>query len=217
MIFLEHYVTLFDSDKDTEKKEEYLNDVWNILQDTYKNIGGIANIESPEELLDRKYVWKLVTKNKEVLAVSISKTKSGGRKIFVGGCLPTPEGKAAFYKMLDEDVKRLERGAWAEVSGSMEGVYIFKLGGVPIPANLASKILKDSGKEIISVAKDGYHYTRKIGGKEYEKILFGNVPEKYRSSDWQKESEKYKADYANYVATHPEEVEARKNAHRNKR
>lgn len=215
MIFLEHYVTLFEDDE--EKKQYYLEQVWDILQDAYANIGGIANISEPEELLDKDYIWKLVTKDKKVLAVQLYKRKSGGRKIFVGGCLSTPEGKKAMYDLAREDVKRLERNAWAEVSGSMEGMYLFKLGATPIPANVSQNILSDMGKKVLSVDKDGYHYTRKIGGKEYEKIMFGNVPEKYRTTDWSEDSEKYKKYFKKYTDEHPEEVEKRKNAHRNKR
>lgn len=216
-MLLEHFVTLFDSEKDVQKKEEYLDQVWDILQDSYRAIGGIANISEPEELLDDEYIWKMVTKNKEVLAVQLYKTHGGGRKIFVGGCKATPQGKEAFYKLALEDVKRLERGAWAEVSGSMEGVYIFKLGATPIPADVSKEILNDMGKDIVSTSSDGFHYTRKIGGKPYEKIMFGNVPEKYRTTDWEETSGKYKDKYSDYVSKHPEEVEQRKNAHRNKR
>ena len=114
---VEHYVTLFDSDSDINKKEYYLYQVWDILVESYKAIGGMANVSEPEELLDGSYIWKLFTRDKKVLAVQIYKQKGGGRKIFLGGCLATPEGKEAFYKMAMEDVKRLERGAWAEVSG----------------------------------------------------------------------------------------------------
>lgn len=216
-VLLEHFVTLFDSDQDTQKKEEYLDQVWNILQESYKSIGGLANISDADELLNSEYIWKMVTKNKKVLAVQLYKTKGGGRKIFCGGCLGTPEGKSAFYKLASEDVKRLERDAWAEVSGSMEGVYIFKLGATPIPADVSEKILNDMGKSIISVSDDGFHYTRKIGGKPYEKIMFGNVPKKYRTVDWEETSKGYKNKYNDYVKSHPEEVEQRKNSHRNKR
>lgn len=213
----EHYVTLFDSDADLDKKEYYLDQVWDILTESYKAIGGMANVSEPEELLNDEYVWKLFTRNKKVLAVQLYKLKGGSRKLFLGGCLATPEGKEAFYKMAAEDVKRLERGAWAEVSGSMEGVYIFKLGATPIPADVSKKILNDMGKDVISVDKDGFHYTRKIGGKPYEKIMFGNVPKKYRVGDWDEVSQKYKDIYKNYTETHPDEVAQRKAAHRNKR
>ena len=216
-MLLEHFVTLFDSDQDTQKKEEYLDQVWDILQESYRSIGGIANISDADELLNSEYIWKMVTKNKKVLAVQLYKTKGGGRKIFCGGCLGTPEGKSAFYKLASEDVKRLERDAWAEVSGSMEGVYIFKLGATPIPADVSEKILNDMGKSIISVSDDGFHYTRKIGGKPYEKIMFGNVPKKYRTVDWEETSKDYKNKYNDYIKSHPEEVEQRKNSHRNKR
>lgn len=209
MIFIEHYLTCFEQ----SDKKPYLDDVWSILQKAYAAIGGVAGMDDKTELLDDECFWKLVRKNNRIVAVAIYKTKQGGRKIVAGGADGSPEGKQAFYDMCREEVKRVERGAWAEVSGAMEHIYLFKLNAVPIPIDIAAKILKDKGKEILSVGKDGFHYTRKIGGKPYEKIMFGNVPERYRNTkDWESESDNYRQQFKNYVTDHPEEVEARKKA-----
>ena len=75
MIFLEHYVTLFNDDNDMNTKEEYLDQVWDLLQQAYAAISGMANMKDKEELLDDNLIWKLVTKNKKVLAVEIYKNK----------------------------------------------------------------------------------------------------------------------------------------------
>lgn len=217
LIFLEHYVTLFNDDNDMNTKEEYLDQVWDLLQQAYAAISGMANMKDKEELLDDNLIWKLVTKNKKVLAVEIYKNKDNSRKMVLGGCLPTPEGKEAFYKLASENVKRMERNTWAEVSGSMEGVYLFKLGATPIPVDIASEILNDMGKDVLDTDKDGFHYTRMIGGKPYEKIMFGNVPEKYRTKNWNDSSKDYKDRFQTYAKEHPDEIENRKNKHRNKK
>jgi hypothetical protein len=216
-MLLEHYVTLFnDNDEDFEKKKQYLDQVWDVLQSSYAPIGGIANMSDPEDLLDDEFMWKLVTRGEKVVAVTICKYSGNDRKLVCGGSDGTPQGKKDFYKLCQEDADRVERNSWAEVSGSMEGVFLFKLNGVPIPVDIAKKILADRGKEIISTSKDGFHYTRDIGGKPYEKIMIGNVPEKYRDNDWNKSKNDYKKEFQDYVKAHPEEVEQRKNAHKKK-
>lgn len=217
MIFLEHFITLFnDNEQDFERKKQYLNQVWHILQDSYKSIGGIANIQNPKDLLDDEFAWKLVTRSGKVVAVTINKYNGSDRKLVCGGSNGTIQGKKDFYKLCSEDVKRIERNSWAEVSGSMEGVFLFKLNGTPIPAEIAKEILEDRGKEIISISNDGFHYTRKIGGKSYEKIMIGNVPEKYRGNDWEEESNKYRKNFNTYIQSHPEEVKRRKSTDKHK-
>ena len=207
MIFLEHYITAFDIDE----KEPYIDDVWDILQQSYKNIGGLKGMNGPEDLLDDNIIIKLVRKGGKIVACNVYNTKQGGRKLIAGGTDGSDDGKKAFYDMSKEEVKRLERNAWAEISGSMEGIYLFKLGAVPVPVEIAKKILDDKGKEILSVDPDGFHYVREIDGKPFEKIMFGNVPPKYRvTTDWDNEAKTYKNRFKQYVDTHPDEVEKRK-------
>lgn len=210
MIFIEHYLTYFDRDD----KEQYVDEVWNILQKSYASIGGLKGMSSKEDLLDNGNFWKLVRKGGKIVACNIYTTKQGGRKMVAGGTDGTPEGKKAFYDMCREEVKMVERGTWAEVSGAMEGIYLFKLNAVPIPIEIAKKILKDKHKEILSVDKDGFHYVRLIGGEPHEKIMFGNVPQRYRNTDdWEEEGNEYRNQYQDYVKAHPEEVDARKKRH----
>lgn len=208
----EHYVTLWNEPEYIDEKEKYLDEVWNLIQTAYASIGGMASMTHKEDLMDDNLMWKLVVRNGKVVCCSISKIVGNTRKM-VGGCSDgTPQGKKDFYAMCAEDVTQTKRNAWAEVSGSMEGVYLFKLNAIPIPVDIAEKILNDRGKTILRKDKDGFHYVRKIGGKLFEKIMFGNVPEQYRT-DWENESEQYRKDFKDYVSKHPEEVERRKKQH----
>lgn len=208
-LLYERYLTITEE----SEKLQYLDDVWKILTFSYAKIGGIASIQNKEQLLDSKYFWKLVRKNNKIVAVTIYKGSYTNRKLALGGSDGTPEGKQAFFNMCEEDATRVERGTWAEVSGAMKHIYIFKYGATPIPADLATKILNDVGKEVLSISKDGYHYTRRIGNQNYEKIMMGNVPQKYRTDDWEKEREEYKTKFHTYVKNHPEEVQDRRNRH----
>lgn len=214
MIIFEHYVTAFVEDE----KEQYLDAVWDILQKSYASIGGLKGLSKPEDLLDKNIMFKLVRKNNRIVACNIYNTKQGGRKLVAGGTDGSDIGKEAFYKMCAEEVKRLERNSWAEVSGSMEGVFLFKLDATPIPVDVARRILSDKGKDIISVDPDGFHYVREIDGIPMEKIMFGNVPERYRNTeDWESKSKVYRTKFDAYVKSHPDEVKQRKDRHQNKR
>lgn len=205
----EHYLTCFNADE----KEPYIDTIWDMMEKAYAPIGGIKGL-TKDELLSDDIIFKLVRKNNKIVACQIYNTKQGGRKM-IGGCTDgTDEGKKALYQMMAEDVKRIERNSWAEVSGALEHIFLFKLGAVPIPVDMAKKILADKGKRIISTDPDGFHYTREIGGTPIEKIMFGNVPAKYRNiKDWEDEKTGYRADFDRYVQAHPDEVADRKQRH----
>ena len=178
------------------KKQKYVDDVWDILQKSYAKIGGIKGLTKDEIVDDDNIMMKLVHRNGKIVACQVYNTKQGGRKIVAGGTDGTDIGKKALYDIMQEDVKRIERGSWAEVSEAMEYLYVLKFGGVPIPVDIATKILRDKGKRIISVSDDGYHYTREIAGTPLEKIMFGNVPPKYRNTDdWDTEGGNYKTKF----------------------
>ena len=74
--------------------------------------------------------------------------------------------------MISEDILMKNRCAWSEVSEAMEHIML-KNGAMPIPSTVAQKLLKD--KEFVSLDKDGYHYTRSIGGAFVTKLCVGNI------------------------------------------
>jgi len=162
----ESFINVF-SDED---KYKYIDDVWDILQRTYKPIGGFKTASSKQELIDKSWLWKLVRKNKNLVAVAIY-IDNQGRKTIAVGSDGTPIGKKQVIQMFIDDIKQTGRNTWSEVSGASEHIAL-KFGSVPIPNKLAKAILK---KEIISYNSDGFHYTRLIGGEPHEKILVGNI------------------------------------------
>lgn len=142
--------------------------MWDILQSSYKDIGGFKSAVSPEELVADSHLWKLAKRNGKIVAVGIFKD-SHGRKAIGYGSDGSPEGKRDVRMMSGEDVKMGRM--WGEASGAVEHIYK-KLGATPIPAKYAHLL---TGKEILEFNPDGYHYTRRIMGHPHEKILFGMV------------------------------------------
>lgn len=165
-ILNEHYVTVTNNND----MNKYVDIVWDMLQNAYKEIGGFLTAKTKDELIKKSSLWKMVRRNGKILAVKIYTSKKGGRKSIACATNGTPEGKDALYSILKEDIKMMDqRQAWAEVSGKMEHLYN-KFGGVVVPSKYVKDILKD--KEIFGQKDDG-HYSRNIKGEPHEKIMFG--------------------------------------------
>lgn len=163
-ILSEGFVNLF-------KKEDfgkYIDEIWDILQRSYRPIGGFLTASTKEELIQKTGMAKLVVKGGKVVAVKLYKDDRG-RKSIAAGTGGTEEGKFWLKKMFQEDSK-FDR-SWGEFSGAAEH-WSLQSGGVPVPNTLVGDIL---GKEIESLNPDGYHYTRVIGGEPHEKIMIGSL------------------------------------------
>lgn len=210
MIIIEHYVTI--DNNDIVAKNNYLSQVWDILQLSYESLGGLKGFNIKEDLLKSNNMWKLVRRNNDkIVAVAIYKTTQGGRKLVAGGSDGTTQGKHDFYEICREDVKMPDRGTWAEVSGALEGILLFQNKGIPIPNIVVQQIIKSMHQPPIKCDPDGFHYTRLIYGEPCEKIMMGNVPVKFRqTSNWADESNKYRLDFDKYNQEHPEKLSFRK-------
>lgn len=164
-ILTETYINVMNP----KDKQKYASQVWDILQQSYASLpGGFASAATVDELIEKSWLWKLVKKNDKIVAVQIYKDQYG-RKGIAGGTDGSALGKEELTKIIIDDIK-LNR-SWAEVSGAPERIMT-KLGANPIPNTLAAML---TGKEILDLNTDGYHYTRLIAGKPYEKIIFGTV------------------------------------------
>lgn len=159
------------------QKAKHADEVWDILQNAYAKIGGFKSAASPEELIDDSGIWKLVTRDGHISAVGIYKDKFG-RKSIASGTDGTTQGRRDFGMIKDEDVKMGR--SWAEVSDAVERIMA-RSGAEPIPAKFAGML---TGKEILDIDPDGYHYTRLIAGHPHTKIIYGTVhlsPEEKRT------------------------------------
>lgn len=153
---------------DPKLKAKYADEVWNMLQVAYRDIGGFHSAASPEELINTPGLWKLVVRDGKVKAVNIYRDSQGRKSI--ASATDTTLGGYNDYKMIkkaDIDLRR----AWAEVSGK-PAKLLDKLGGKPIPNKYAELL---TGKKILDYNPDGFHYTRLIAGEPHEKVMYGIV------------------------------------------
>jgi hypothetical protein len=161
----ESFINLFNDDM-----YKYKDEVWDILQTSYKSIGGFLSADSVEDLINKSWLWKLVRKENRIVTAIIYKNDKG-RKLIGGGSDGSDIGKQMLFKVLQDDIKLVDRKMWTEVSGALENKML-KFGGIPIPNIKAKELLN---KEIISLNDDGYHYTRLIAGVLKEKMIIGNI------------------------------------------
>lgn len=180
----EHYVNVFTP----EDKEKYIDDVYRLIEYSYKDIGGAKGL-SKDELMEDGVFFKLVRKNNKIVACAVYSYRSAAtsnvsffdpkrdeRKIKYVAQDGSDEGKAAVKTIMHDDIVRPERGFWGEVSGKVEQMYM-RRGAVPIPNTIAVQVLRDFKKKPIDkLDPDGYHYWRPVGGgKSIRKMMVGNA------------------------------------------
>ena len=165
----EHFLTLTKK----EDMKKYGEEVWDILQKSYAYIGGIAGVNSIDDVIDDTDMWKLVRRNGKITAMKAYKFKKGGRKANCGGSDGTEQGKKDIMKIYQEDGMCKDRKQYGEYSGKAVSA-VLKTGGIPVPASIAQTMLEP--KEV-TPCEDGWFFTRKLGdGRVHHKLMVGNLP-----------------------------------------
>lgn len=165
----EHIINLWPEDK--SNKQKYLNEVWDMIETAYEPIGG-CNCDKSELLGDNVY-WKLSKRNGKIVCAFLYKLTKFGRKMFLLATDGTQQGGQDLRKIVEEDIKQLDRNFYTEVSGKPEYLYI-KRGAQKVPVDKVKRILGPT-KEIVPT-DDEYHYERAIGPNKvkHTKIMVGN-------------------------------------------
>jgi hypothetical protein len=164
-----------------EEKMKYADKIWDMLQRSYKKIGGFKSANSAEELANDLGYWKLVRRGNHITALGVYKQvpNTDNFKMIASATEtePNPEGD---YKATEQGIKDYNmlknadiktKRAWAEVSGPAEKLML-RAGAKPIDNKYAEFL---TGKKILELNSDGYHYTRLIQGEPHEKIIVGFV------------------------------------------
>ncbi len=184
MKLIERFINLKD---DVSEKEQYFDEVVKIMQDSYKNVpGGCPS--NMKKYLKPEYFWKLLKRDGKIIAAIIYKITGKNRKYILIGSDGSREGKDAVKNILRDDIILVDRGAYGEVSDTVEHIVLNR-GCEKIRNTVAKKILSTLGKEDVvfcdengNVNKnDGYHYKRMIQGIEKVKLMIGNIPDEFKS------------------------------------
>lgn len=154
-----------------EQKKPYVDEVWDLIQDSYAYAGGIkgSGFNSKEDMMNNIPMWKMVKKDGKIVAVRLYKDTQG-RKAVASATDTSREGVKAYREVTKEDLKR----SWAEVSDKALHSLKKSLGNdfekyiIPI-----SVIKKKFPNEEIRPVGDNF-YKREIGGEWITKLAVGN-------------------------------------------
>ena len=162
---------------DIEKKQKYASQVFAMLQDAYKKMGGIkgTGFRNEEDMVENIPMWKVFRRGDDIKAVMMYKDK-GGRKRVAIATDGTSDGKSMLAKMIKDEA--LSGRAYGEISDKSLEFTKRILGDafhdIAVPYDRVIKILKkdyDAG-EIRQV--NDYEYQRLIGGNWHTKVMVGN-------------------------------------------
>ena len=158
------------------KVEKYLPLIWDMLEKSYENIGGLQSYRDYNDFKKKKHILMVVRDfdNGNLLACATFRRIERSLKMTAIGCNQEDNGKLALQQIVQHTISELELHFWAEVSGAIEH-YFKKHDGYPMPNTIASKILQVSEKLITPSKKDMVHYDRVIGqdGEKFTKMIYG--------------------------------------------
>ena len=177
-VLSERYINLFR--KDSDKREKYVDEVWEILQSSYKKIGGIkgSGFETKEDMIKKLPMWKLYVKDGKVKFAAFYKDKQG-RKGVAMGTDGSREAKLELKKFVKDEFAT--KRAWKEVSHAMLNFIknLFteeELQQIAIPVDKVKELLPD--EDIIKTGE--YTYVRYIGDEPIEKMALGTPNVKFK-------------------------------------
>lgn len=171
----EKYINLLSSD--TKLKQKYKDEVYTLLSNAYKSIGGLkgSGFSSPEDMVKSIPFWKLGFVDKRLVAVVMYKFVDGERKLVAIGGTHDAEGKKRLNEIVSIEFSR----SYAEISDPLLGWLAKKHPDIikkyRIPVRIAKQVID---REIYPL--DEYFYSRKIGGEMHTKMLIGKIPPGYK-------------------------------------
>lgn len=186
----ERYVNLIGDDT---KKNEYVDQVWDLLQKSYAKIGGIkgSGFKDKDDMIKNIPFWKLNVKNGKIKTLVMYKDKQGRKSVAVA-----TDGTKEAIDMLSKDMKNEIKRSFSEKSGPSLGLTMKTL---PFDVIMAYAIKPDEVKKILNddvtpLSKyEGkldqgdkrtiekfpklypYFYLRNIGGNTKLKVMLGSV------------------------------------------
>ena len=159
-----------------EEIEKYLPLIWDMLEKSYENIGGLQSYRDYNDFKKKKHILMVVRDfdNGNLLACATFRRIERSLKMTAIGCNQEDNGKLALQQIVQHTISELELHYWTEVSGVIE-YYFKKHNGFPMPNTIASKILGVPEDKIILSKKDMVHYDRVIerDREKFTKMIYG--------------------------------------------
>lgn len=77
----------------SSEKKKYMDEVWDLLVNSYKGIGGFKSYTSAEEMANEKGEWVIVLSEDDTIFNVIVSKFSNGKKMVALGSIDSPEAK----------------------------------------------------------------------------------------------------------------------------
>lgn len=155
---------------DSTERTLWLPQLWKLLQLAYQDVKGGLHYSTPRELLETSHEWLLGVHEENVIAALVFEPKKG-RKIVALAADRSEHQRDTAIMTLGHLLRSQWKTAWSEVSEKAEK-FALRNGGdtFRIPNRQASDL---TGKPILDINPDGFHYTRLIMGQAKEKLMLG--------------------------------------------
>ncbi|PRM87251.1 hypothetical protein CJ671_10260 [Aliarcobacter cryaerophilus] len=149
-------------------KQKILDEVYTLLESTYKNVEGGLNFENKYDLLQNTSIWKVIYFENHIIGVLIYKAKHGLKMV---ACAINETYKNIAKKRLINIFKKNFSKTWMEISEGLER-FILKISTSKkfIITNKKAKVILEKS---IQLCSDKLHYIREINGVKKTKILIG--------------------------------------------
>tara|TARA_R100000479_G_scaffold174327_2_gene122318 strand:- start:599 stop:1168 length:570 start_codon:yes stop_codon:yes gene_type:complete len=155
-----------------EEKEEFADEIFNLIDTAYSPIGGNPNYKSASDVVGKEkganYMVIDLDDDPELDALKVSKDKPAGNKSVGMGHDGSKPARSAAVNITAIMLK--EPGQYIEVSGKLKDILIAK--GVPVVTDKETIQQVMKGKDI--TMNDDGTYSREISGEMYTKTLMGN-------------------------------------------
>ena len=178
----EKYLNLFTNTKDVISRNEYKDEVYELLQKAYKDIGGIKGngFNSADDMVKNTPFWKIAKVKGKIVAIILYKDKNGRKAV----AMATDGSRDGILKLKDILKNELSRSYMEASSNALR--FVIKFLGVELLKKYAisiddvKQLLHDD--EILEGSEKyktdypdlaDYFYSRKIGSSIETKIMIG--------------------------------------------
>lgn len=154
--------------KSLNTKRKILDEVYNLLASTYKNIEGGLSFSDKYDLLENTSLWKVIYLENNIIGVLIYKAKHGLKMV---ACAVNETYKKIAKKRLINIFKKNFSKTWMEISEGLER-FILSISSAK-KFIITNAKAKDILEKSIQLCNDQLHYIREINGVNKTKILIG--------------------------------------------
>ena len=175
------YQTLITSDRltsdtitSTVEKSYIADEVYALLLQAYSSVKGGLHFVSVDELIVKTAQWRVIYLDDTIAGVIIYKAKRGSKMVAMAISDTLNYSLRTHVKSMLSYIFKITFGTtWMEVSEGAER-FVLKVGGEKflLSNTLAANL---TGKEILSLDDDGYHYYREINGVIKRKVILGKT------------------------------------------